>query len=62
MGSILVLGIYPGVGNDNPTPCSCLGGSMERRAWRVTVHGVPKSQMRVSTHTPMRMIPPFAHI
>ena len=24
-------------------PCSCLGNSMDRRAWWATVHGVAKS-------------------
>ena len=27
-------------GNGNPLPYSCLGNTMDRRAWRATVHGV----------------------
>ena len=34
----------------NPLQYSCLGNSMERGAWRATVHGVIKNQTRLSTH------------
>ena len=37
------LGRYPGVGNGNPLQYSCLANSMDREAWRATVHGVAKS-------------------
>ena len=32
----------PGEGNGNPLQYSCLGNPMDRRAWRVTVHGAAK--------------------
>ena len=44
MGSIPGSGRSPGGGNDNPLQYSCLENSMERGAWRVTAHGVTKSQ------------------
>ena len=34
----------PGEGNGNPLQYSCLDNSMDRGAWRATVHGVAKSQ------------------
>ena len=30
-------------GNGNPLQSSCLENSMDRGAWRITVHGVPKN-------------------
>ena len=36
-------GRCPGVGNNNPLQCSFLENSMDRAAWRATVHGVAKS-------------------
>ena len=50
MGSIPGLGRSAGVGNGNPPQYSCLGNSMDRGAWRATVHGVTKSQTRLSMH------------
>ena len=44
LGSIPGSGRSPGVGNGNPFRYSCLRTSMERGAWRATVHGVSKSQ------------------
>ena len=39
-------------GNGNPLQQSCLENPMDRGAWRATVHGVAKSQTRLSTeHT-----------
>ena len=35
----------PEVGNGKPLQYSCLENSMEREAWRGTVHGVAKSQI-----------------
>ena len=32
----------PGEGNNNPLQYSCLGNSMDRGAWLVTIHGVSK--------------------
>ena len=34
----------PGEGNGNPLQYSCLENSMDRGAWRATVHGAAKSQ------------------
>ena len=42
----------PGGGNGNPLQYSCLGNPMDRGAWWAAVHGVAKSQTRLSTqHT-----------
>ena len=41
----------PGEGNGNPLQYSCLGNPMDRGAWLVTVHGVPKSWTRLSNWT-----------
>ena len=38
-------GRRPGEGNGNPLQYSCLGNSMDVRAWSATVHVVSKSQM-----------------
>ena len=45
LGSIPELGRSPGEGNGNLLQCSCLGNSMNSRAWWPTVHGVEKSQI-----------------
>ena len=45
----------PGGGNGNPLWYSCLGNSMERGAWWVTVHGVAKSQTWVRDETRTRI-------
>ena len=37
-------------GNGNPLRYSCLETPMDRGAWRAIVHGVAKSQTRLSTH------------
>ena len=42
-GLIPGLGRSPGEGKGNPLQYSCLENSMDRGAWRVTVHGVSKS-------------------
>ena len=47
-GSIPGSGRSPGEGNGNPLQYSCLGNSMDRGAWRVTVHLVAKSRIRLS--------------
>ena len=41
-------GISPGEGNGNPLQYSCLENSMDGGAWWATVHGVTKSQTRLS--------------
>ena len=40
----------PGEGNGNPLQYSCLGNPMDGGAWWATVHGVAKSQTRLSKH------------
>ena len=42
MGLIPVLGRSPREGNSNPLQYSCLENSMDREAWRTTVHRVSK--------------------
>ena len=47
VGLIPRLRRYPGVGNGNPFQYSCLENSMDRGAWRATVHNVIKSQTQL---------------
>ena len=42
------LGRSPGEGNGNPFQYSCLENSMDRGAWRATVHGIIKSRTGLS--------------
>ena len=54
LGLISGSGRFPGEGNGNPLQYSCLENSVNRGAWRATVHGVTKSRTRLSdlhTHT-----------
>ena len=51
LGSIPGLGRSPGEGNGNPLQYSCLENPMDRGAWQGTVHGVAKSQTRLSNFT-----------
>ena len=44
-------GRYPGEGNGNPLQYYCLENPMDRGAWWATVHGVTKSQTRLSDFT-----------
>ena len=39
---------FPGEGNGYPLQYSCLENSMDRGAWRATIHGVTKSWTQVS--------------
>ena len=48
LGLILGLGRSPGEGNCYPLQNSCLENSMDRGAWRATVHGVTKNLMWLS--------------
>ena len=41
-------GRSPGGGNSSPLQYACLGNPMDRGAWWAPVHGVPKSQTRLS--------------
>ena len=54
-GSIPGLGRSPRGENGNPLQYSCLGNPMERGAWWAPVHGVTKSQARLSTHFILKM-------
>ena len=47
-GSIPGLGRSPGEGNGNPPQYSCLENPMDRGAWQAIVHGIAKSQTRLS--------------
>ena len=49
-GSVPALGRSSGAGNGNPLQYSSLGNSVDRGAWWATVHGVAKSQTRLSMH------------
>ena len=44
-GLILGLGRFPGERNGNPLQYSCLGNTVDRGAWRVTVHEITESDM-----------------
>ena len=48
LGSIPGLGRSPGEGHCNPLQYSCLKNARDRAAWQPTVHGVIKSQIRLS--------------
>ena len=47
-GSIPGMGRSLGEGNDIPLQYSCLDNPMDRGAWQATIHGVAKSQTRLS--------------
>jgi len=47
-GFNLCVGKIPGEGNGYPLQYSCLEYSMDRGAWRATVHGVAKSWTHLS--------------
>ena len=47
-GSIPEFKRAPEEGNGNPLQYSCLENRTDRGAWQATVHGVPKSQARLS--------------
>ena len=48
LGSIPGLGRSPGEGNGSPLQYPCLENLMERGAWWAAVHGVTKSQARLT--------------
>ena len=48
VGSIPGLGRSPGEGNGKPLQYSCLENPMDRGAWWAILHGVAKSQIRLS--------------
>ena len=45
-------GRSPGEGNGNPFQYSCLGNSMDRGAWRATVHGIARVRHNLMTKPP----------
>ena len=49
-GSIPGLGRVPGEENDNLLQYSCLENFTKRGVWWATVHGITKSQTRLSIH------------
>ena len=51
LGSIPGSARSPGEGNGNPLQYYCLENPMDRGAWWATVHGVTKSQTRLSDFT-----------
>ena len=48
--SVLGSGRFPGERNGNPLQYSCLENSMDRGAWRATVHGVRKALDTTACH------------
>ena len=48
LGLVPGLGRSPEEGNSYPLQYSCLENSTDRGAWQATVHGVAKSQTRLS--------------
>ena len=48
LGSIPGSGRSPGRGNGNSLQYSCVENPMDRGAWQAMVHGVAKSQTRLS--------------
>ena len=57
-GSIPGLGRSPGGRHRNPLQCSCLENPVDRRVWRATVHGVAKTQTRLSDQIAQHIILP----
>ena len=55
LGSIPGLRRSPGEGNGNPSQYSRQENSMDRGAWQATVHGVAKSQIRLSDFTSLHL-------
>ena len=49
LDSIPGMGRSPGEGNGKPLQYSCLENPMDGGAWSATVHGVTKSQTRLSS-------------
>ena len=50
LGSVPEWGRFPGEGNSNPHQYFCLGSPRDRGTWWATVHGVAKSQARLSDY------------
>ena len=56
IGSIPGSGRSPGGGYGNPLQYSCLGNSMDREAWQITVQGVAKCLTQLSTYTHFKIL------
>ena len=52
-GSIPGLGRSPGGGHGNPLQYSCLENSMDKGAWRATVHGVARFGHDLAARPPL---------
>ena len=56
-GGIRDMGLHPGLGrcplggHGNPLQYFCLENAMDRGAWRVSVHGVTKTELTLHAHT-----------
>ena len=48
LSSVPESGRFPGGGNGNPLQNSCLGNPVDRGVWWAAVHGISKSQTRLS--------------
>ena len=48
MSIYVYIDIYTGEGNDTPLQYSSLENPMDRGAWQAAIHGVAKSQTRLS--------------
>ena len=62
VGSVSELGRSPGEGHGNPLQYYCLENPMDWGAWQAVVHGVPKSQTWLSTHTYGKPIMPCCYL
>ena len=58
-GSIPGSGRSPGEGNGDPLQYSCLENPMGGGVWQATVHGVAKSQTRLSDFTSLTPCPRY---
>ena len=61
LGLIPGLGRSLGEGNGNPLQYSCLENPMDGGAWWTTVHGVAKSQTRLSDFTSLQVCHSFPY-
>ena len=56
VGSMPGSGRSPGGGNGIPLQYSCLGNSMDREAWQITVQRVAKRWTQLSTYTHCKIV------
>ena len=57
LGSIPGWGGSPGEGKGKPLQCSCLEDSMDRGAWRATVHGLERVRHDLATEQQYMCVP-----